>query len=1419
VKILTLGSVVVTLACAFVAPAAYAQEVAECRSTNPADWPAPSKPYFLLAVDASTSMSTAIASNSCGYSATRNGGARCAVFNTVRAFSGLVNFGLLTFPRAMFPETVGGSGPATCPSVPTSSMTGCNVASLYNDTYGTTSCTGCGAVSLADFGAASRGANILVPLQQDNYWAAAAARTASNVSEILAWVDNSCGDCREIWADGGTPLNGLLRDAYRYLSTQWTRPGPDTTSCTRNSQCNDGLRCQNGNCEDVWPPCDATHPCPAGTTCSSGLCVFPTPLTGTERPCRSVNLVLVTDGEEWCDASNYCNSEATAGDASDAAADLLTGFTVGGVHWSVRTHVIALATFAGVDNIARSGGTGQGYVANNEAELSAALANIVSSAIPPEVCDNADNNCNGCTDEGFRTYCNRGRQPVASPTNANQCCQWANATARAACLTTYRNSITSSNPQGNRWLLPCWDPATDAASPQTKWLCVDPGEVCDERDNNCETSWNLGANPPPNNQVDEGFRKCAQDVTGTLECPTTEVCDGIDNDCDGIRDNVFGTSCQICQPSPEVCDGRDNDCDAQVDEDLPTYECGLPSPAPAWCRGQRSCQNGAYTTCSWSPRSEADYGCNGIDDNCNGIIDDGISGEPCVPAGTTGLVFYDPVLYPYTRCRKGEKACGSSDCVGGVGPLAGGEVCNGLDDDCDGSIDECDGPTVTLDGRTYCPSLGEGNDCGSAVGACRKGHTQCLVVPGASYLDCGGGTGPTPERCDGVDSDCDGVPDDQDTLVDAPFAPGCWNKPVTDLDCDPDAGTCEQGALTWCAPPGAACQALGALASPCAMGTLACVGGMWVCQGGRLPGTEVCDGADNDCDGAVDDNLGPPVGLSCGIARGLCTTGVNYCDNGVIRCTGQGPVPEICDGLDNDCDGTLDNGLGLGDACSAAVDATLYPGDRTLGDCRPGLSQCDPLGSGTNQCVGGVGPRPEICDGLDNDCDGRVDEPGPAPNGIDGTPDPDEPDRHIGDPCGTGSGVCQLGRLTCVQGQVICAGGLASQVETCDCADNDCDGVVDEDPGATEPRLCSPGKTCVRTSKFCVCAETCAAGEFPCPTASSCQHVPRSGTADVGDYCVPDDPCGDCSTQTRTDANLAVECAPAGTLVAGKPVPVCVCKGQAGCHSPCYNVVCTTGQACVPTGTFQGQCQPANDCTFFGCPAGELCSLGACVHDPCSPNPCAASEVCKPTSSFADHRCVRSCAGVTCAAAERCVEGDCVATGCPAGCLSTESCQPSGDGGFACQPSRCILADGGTPCPSGGVCDPVTGQCGNDPCTGVVCPAGQACRDNECVIALPSTDGGVGGATGTGGSGGGGPLGGGRSGSAAGTGGSGAVGAAPPSPHGVWGLATGGGGCSCRTSAPSRAWQAGLACILGAWLFARRRKRPGATSGSRGGVR
>jgi MYXO-CTERM domain-containing protein len=276
--------------------------------------------------------------------------------------------------------------------------------------------------------------------------------------------------------------------------------------------------------------------------------------------------------------------------------------------------------------------------------------------------------------------------------------------------------------------------------------------------------------------------------------------------------------------------------------------------------------------------------------------------------------------------------------------------------------------------------------------------------------------------------------------------------------------------------------------------------------------------------------------------------------------------------------------------------------------------------------------------------------------------------------------------------------------------------------------------------------------------------------------------------------NGVVKCAPEGN------VPVCVCKGaQVGCQSPCYGVTCSSGLGCVEKGPAVGSCQPLDNCNYFPCSSGLACHDGKCIDDPCDPNPCPTDQVCKPAdSTLATHKCVGSCASVTCGSAEMCVDGKCVPTGCAQPCPAGEICHP-GDGGGFCWPSNCG-GDGGTVCTQGLYCDPVTGQCGDDPCTAVHCPGAQVCKAGECYWAPEAgTDGG-----------------GGSGGSATdGGGGSGATdGGTKEEPSGIWKLATG-GGCACR-AAGTRSDGGWLAAGLLAAITALRRRRPRRT---RGGAR
>ncbi|MBN2495420.1 MAG: hypothetical protein JXR96_12570 [Deltaproteobacteria bacterium] len=352
----------------------------------------------------------------------------------------------------------------------------------------------------------------------------------------------------------------------------------------------------------------------------------------------------------------------------------------------------------------------------------------------------------------------------------------------------------------------------------------------------------------------------------------------------------------------------------------------------------------------------------------------------------------------------------------GVHPGAA-EDCNGLDDDCDGSTDEeLDAPR-----------------CALFKGVCATARKRCAGPQG--WQDCSTGDyGERYERdeesCDGFDNDCDGSMDEL-----CPCAQG-----QTHACTGPDEGICSPGEQV--------CEQ---------------VGGQWRwsdgCEGEIEPRDEECNQLDDDCDGQTDEefDLGTDV-EHCGEcnhacrfdhASGRCEEGtctISECepgyhdadgaaDNG-CECRLSDPPEEICDGLDNDCNGQIDDGL-------------VPPG------CELGLGVCSGVEASCEGEAGWVcdyGPSYEEietrCDGLDNDCDGEAD-------GLDG----------------------DLVLLACEKTQGVCAGSvhMPSQCspggwQPCDGSsygadyeeeetrlddelDNDCDGQTDEQAPAVDTRI------------------------------------------------------------------------------------------------------------------------------------------------------------------------------------------------------------------------------------------------------------------------------------------------------------------------------------------------------------------------------
>ncbi len=277
--------------------------------------------------------------------------------------------------------------------------------------------------------------------------------------------------------------------------------------------------------------------------------------------------------------------------------------------------------------------------------------------------------------------------------------------------------------------------------------------------------------------------------------------------------------------------------------------------------------------------------CNGLDDECDTLVDDGVLLTFYVDAD--GDTYGTSVSIEACTMPSGH-AARSGDCNDACATCNPGasETCDGLDNDCDGTVD--DGVLLTFyvdgDGDTYGTSVSiqactlpaghatRSGDCNDACATCN---------PGAS------------EACDGLDNDCDALIDD---------------GVLTTFYVDADGDTYGTAVTTQ------ACTLPGGYAARSGDCNDACM----TCNPGR---TETCDGLDNDCDTLIDDGVlttfyrdadGDMRGLAS-MSTAACTAPAGYvtssddCNDGCTTCyPGRS---ESCDGLDNNCNTTIDEGV------------------------------------------------------------------------------------------------------------------------------------------------------------------------------------------------------------------------------------------------------------------------------------------------------------------------------------------------------------------------------------------------------------------------------------------------------------------------------------------------------------------------------
>jgi len=458
-------------------------------------------------------------------------------------------------------------------------------------------------------------------------------------------------------------------------------------------------------------------------------------------------------------------------------------------------------------------------------------------------------------------------------------------------------------------------------------------------------------------------------------------------------------------------------------------------------------------------------------------------------------------------------------------------------------------------------------------------------------------------------------------------------------------------------------------------------------------------------------------GASCAGAR-TCTS------DGLSACSAKTPATETCNGIDDDCNGQTDD--------IAPTPCTL---ESESGSC-PGTNVCNAAGE---MVCSGAGPRPEICNGVDDDCDGQTDESWTncLPSG-----------------CHESQGVyVESGDPSCVSGQCAyanpracglyaCAGGGdAGDVCATSCSDDTtcvasahCDGATHTCvPDLPDGGSCTDATECATghcQNGFCCAGGDCCHQPHDCPDSyrvvphcdntAQCQGT-RHDAACVDAVCSTSEPIADdsgCDSE-----QVALDCTPnAPRYCNGQPT-----QTAPSCATTCtLDAQCASGfhcdGTCVADQDNGGTCDEDSDCVSDHCTNGFCCTSGTC---------CALAANCP--ASFRDPA---SCMDAFTCQGER-IDATCLANTCDSTSVSDDSgcdvnVQANGCGPFAAvycsggavqTPPQCAFScSADSECDAGFHCDvicvpnlPDGNFCDEDSdCTSAHCMNGLCCGSGDC---------------------------------------------------------------------------------------------------------